>query len=82
MNLVGVSGAPMGKGPSIPKCKQGVCHKVALPFRLKFILRQKKNYRKFIENLWKNSIISPCKNIIFQKNPLKETKNLQDVITL
>jgi hypothetical protein len=33
---------------------------------VKNILRQKKNYG--------NSNISPCKNIILQKNPLKETK--------
>jgi hypothetical protein len=39
--------------------RQGVCHTVALPFTLKFILRQKKNYE--------NSNISPCKNIIFKK---------------
>ncbi len=32
-------------------------HIVALPFTLKSILRQKKNYE--------NSNISPCKNIIF-----------------
>jgi hypothetical protein len=55
--------------------KQGVCHVVALPFTLKkSILRQKKNYG--------NSNISPCKNIVFQKNPLKETKILQSIITL
>jgi hypothetical protein len=42
---------------------------VALPFTLKSILRQKKNYG--------NSNISPCKNILFIKNPLKETKILQ-----
>jgi hypothetical protein len=40
--------------------KQGVCHTVALPFKLKCILRQKKNYGK--------SSISPCKNIIFKKS--------------
>ncbi len=40
--------------------QQGVCHIVALPFTLKSILRQEKNYR--------NSNISPCKNIIFQKS--------------
>ncbi len=38
--------------------KQGVCHTVALPFTLKSILRQKKNYG--------NSNISACKNIIFK----------------
>jgi hypothetical protein len=42
--------------------EQGVCHTVALPFTLKFILREKKNYE--------NSNISPCKNIHnLQKNP-------------
>jgi hypothetical protein len=47
---------------------------LALPFMLKCILRQKKNYG--------NSNISPCKNIIFPKNPPKQTKILQDIITL
>jgi hypothetical protein len=58
------------------KDEQGVCHTVALPFTLESILRQKKkNYE--------NSNISPFKNIIFQKkDPLKETKILQDIITL
>jgi hypothetical protein len=37
----------------------GVSHTVALPFTLKLILRQKKNYE--------NSNISPCKYIIFKK---------------
>jgi hypothetical protein len=49
-------------------------HTVALPFTLKSILRQKKNYG--------NSNISPWKNYNLQKNPLKETKILQDIITL
>jgi len=40
--------------------KQGVCYTVALPFTLKSILREKKNYG--------NSKISPCKNTIFQKS--------------
>jgi len=40
--------------------QQGVCHTVALPFALKSILRQKKNYE--------NSTISPCENIIFKKS--------------
>jgi hypothetical protein len=48
--------------------KQGVCHTVALPFTLKSILRQKKNYG--------NSNISPCKKYNLKKNPLKETKIL------
>jgi len=46
----------------------------ALPFTLKSILRQKKNYG--------NSNISPCKNIIFKKTPLQETKIIQDIIAL
>jgi hypothetical protein len=37
-----------------------VCDTVALPFTLKSILRQKKNYG--------NSNISPCKNTIFKKS--------------
>jgi hypothetical protein len=40
--------------------KQGACHTMALPFTLKSILRQKKNYG--------NSNISPCKNIIFKQS--------------
>jgi hypothetical protein len=45
---------------------------MALPFILKSILRQKKNNE--------NSNISPCNNIYnLQKNPLKETKILQDI---
>jgi hypothetical protein len=40
------------------KIKQGVCHIVALPFTLKSIWRQKKNYE--------NSNISPCQSIIFK----------------
>jgi len=47
--------------------KQGACHTVALPFTLKSILRQKKNYG--------NSNISPCKNIIFPKSS-KRNQNL------
>jgi hypothetical protein len=54
--------------------KTSVFHTLALPFTLKSILRQKKNYG--------NSNISPCKNIILKKNPLKETKILQGIITL
>ncbi len=38
---------------------QGVCHIVALPFTVKSILRQKKNYG--------NSITSPRKNMMFKK---------------
>jgi hypothetical protein len=40
--------------------QQGVCYTVALPFTLKSIWRQKKNYG--------NSNISSCKNIIFEKS--------------
>jgi hypothetical protein len=36
-----------------------LCNIVVLPFTLKSILREKKNY--------KTSIISPCKNIISRK---------------
>ncbi len=43
--------------------EQGVCHTMALPFTLKSILSQKKNYE--------NSTISPCKNIIFKKSSKK-----------
>jgi hypothetical protein len=40
---------------------------VALPFTLKSILRQKKNYGN-------SNIISPCPKYNLSKNPLKETK--------
>ncbi len=59
-------------GDKQKKHKQGVCHIVALPFTLKSILRQKKNYG--------NSIISPCQNMIFNKSSKKKTKILQDII--
>jgi hypothetical protein len=39
---------------NLPIINKGVCHTVALPFTLKSVLRQKKNYE--------NSNISPCKN--------------------
>jgi hypothetical protein len=48
--------------------KQGMCHNVALPFTLKKILRQKKNYG--ISN------ISPCKNILIFKNCSKRNPKL------
>ncbi len=54
--------------------KQGVCCNMALPFRFKSILRQKKNYE--------NSNISTTQKKIFKKGLLKETKILQDIITL
>jgi hypothetical protein len=47
---------------------------VALPFTLKSILRQKKNYG--------NSNISPSKIYNLPKIPPKETKIFQDIITL
>ncbi len=57
--------------------KQGVCHTLALPFTLKSVLRQMKNYG--------NSNILPCKYFALQKynlqkNPLKEIKILQDIV--
>jgi hypothetical protein len=48
--------------------KQGVCHTMAFPFTSKSILRQKKYFTMQKYNL--------------QKAPLKETKILQDIITL
>jgi hypothetical protein len=47
---------------------------VALPVTFKSILRQNKNYG--------NSNISPMQKYNLRKNPLKETKILQDIITL
>ncbi len=46
--------------PSPSNKQQWMCHTVALPFALKMILMQRKNYE--------NSNILPCKNIIFQKS--------------
>jgi hypothetical protein len=63
-----------GKKKNQNKNKKGVCHTLGLPFILNSILRQKKNYG--------NSNISRHKNIIFRKNPPKETKILQDIIIL
>jgi len=55
--------------------KQGVrVTHCGLAIYIKKYLKAKKNDE--------NSNISPCKNIIFLKNPLKETKILQDIITL
>jgi hypothetical protein len=53
---------------------RSVCHTVPLPVTLKSTLMQKKTYE--------NSNISPCKDIIFFKNPLKVIKILQHIITL
>jgi len=41
-----------------------------------------KKYLKAKRKNYGNSNISPCKNYNLQKNPLKETKMLQDIITL
>ncbi len=49
--------------------QQGVCHTVALPFTLKSILRQKKNYE--------NSNISLCKNYNWQKLLQKKLKSFK-----
>jgi hypothetical protein len=49
--------------------KGGVCDTGALPFTLKSILRQKKNYG--------NSNISPSKNIIFKKVLYKKPKSFR-----
>jgi hypothetical protein len=46
-----------------------VTHIVALPFTVKSILRQKKNYE--------NSNISACKNIIFKKILYKKPKSFK-----
>ncbi len=57
------------------KNKQGVCHTVALSFTVvKSILSQKKNEE--------NSNIFAMQKYKLQKNRLKETKILQDIITL
>ncbi len=50
--------------------KQGVCHNVALPFTLKSISRQRKNYG--------NSNILPCKNIFFKKSSKKNQNPSRD----
>jgi hypothetical protein len=57
--------------------KQGVCQ---LHYGLAIYI---KKYLKAKEELWKFQIFHHVKNIIFKKkNPLKETKILQDIITL
>jgi len=55
--------------------QQGVCHIVALPIYIKKYLKAKEKYME-------TQIFHHAKNIIFKKNPLKETKILQDIITL
>jgi hypothetical protein len=75
LELVGVS---LAYGESeFTLTKQGVCRSVALPFPLKSILRQKKNYGNSITYFTMQKIYP-----IFKKNPLKETKIFQDIITL
>jgi hypothetical protein len=54
--------------------KPGVCHTVALPFKFKKYLMAK-------EELLKLQYFTMQKYNL-QKNPLKETKILQDIITL
>ncbi len=55
--------------------KQGVCHTVALPFLPKKYLKNAK------EELWKLKYFTIQKYNL-QENPLKETKILQDIISL
>jgi uncharacterized HAD superfamily protein len=62
-------------GYIIYEIKQGVCHTVALPFYIKKYLKATK------EELWKLKYFTMQKYNL-QKNPLKETKILQDIITL
>jgi hypothetical protein len=57
-----------------PEIKQGVYHNVALAIYIKKYLRQK-------EELWKFKYFTMQKYNL-QKSPLKETKTLQDIITL
>jgi hypothetical protein len=54
--------------------QQGVCHSVALPFTLKSYLKAKEELRKLK--------YFTMQKYNLQKNPLKETKILQDIITL
>jgi hypothetical protein len=60
--------------PTIKELTRGVCHILALPFTLKSILRQKKNYG--------NSNISPCKNKIFTTFSKKNKNPSRYYITL
>jgi hypothetical protein len=72
----------MTKPDTLDKCsdtsqeeEQGVCHNtVALPFTLKKYLKAK-------EELWKPKYFTMQKYNLL-KNPLKETKILQDTVTL
>jgi hypothetical protein len=53
----------------------GVCHIATLPFYIKKYLKAK-------EEVLEIQIFPHAKNYNLQTNPLKETKILQDVITL
>jgi adenylosuccinate synthase len=57
------------------KKTMGVCHIATLPFYIKKYLKAK-------EEVLEIQIFSHAKNYKLQTNPLKETKILQDVITL
>ncbi len=57
----------------LPMLQQQVCHTVALPFTLKSILRQMKNYE--------NSNISPCENIIFKKSSKRNPSRYYNFMT-
>jgi hypothetical protein len=70
-------GTNMGVDSLDQECisQTSVFHTLALPFTLKSILSQKKNYG--------NSNISPCKKKYnLKKKSSKETKILQGIITL
>jgi hypothetical protein len=54
--------------------EQGMHYTVGLAIYIKKYRKQKKNYG--------NSNTSPCQKYNLQKNPLKETKILQVIITL
>jgi hypothetical protein len=56
--------------------KQGVCHTMALAFTLKKSIFMAK------EELCKFKYFFTMQKYIVQRNPLKETKILQDIITL
>jgi len=55
------------------KGQQGVCHNVALPFTFKGYLKAKEELRKI-------KYFTMQKYNLPKKNPLKETKILQDII--
>jgi hypothetical protein len=65
---------PMTHLEQIQQKQGGVSHCGLSIYIKSYLKAKKKNYR--------NSNISPCKNIIFKQNHLKETKILQDMGTL